>query len=349
MKNLITFITFALLLLVGCKEDCNCPTDSSTQDTGASFEISTTEYSDNDYFLDEVYTDTTADLNLYNQFYGNTLPIVSPKYYVKNIEVFKSVATISLPPEALITGIAYTNLPPRNFSNLYSDSLRNIQVITPGQVESTRFQQLSEGSDYIFHPETGYLSLLFDIKDSEVLAVSYSIENELSAFEDDIIYGEFLEELVNSPDTILVLKLIKPRNLIPSFEDAWKLKLKNIYKIEPYLGGVTNLDFDIYLQLLDGTEIDKINGQSFLQIFGFDKFDEQGNNVPDGKLDDRPGLTYNPETSEIIFPVIQPFGKNLPAVLDDSLMFQPIYDTTKSAASHYNHNKFIIKGKYVPR
>jgi len=125
------------------------------------------------------------------------------------------------------------------------------------------------------------------------------------------------------------------------------LKLKNIYKIDSNSGWIDKLDLDIYLKSEDGSEINKINNLSFLELFGFDKFDADGNSNPDGKFDRLEGINYNPSTSEIIFPVLQPFGNNLPFQLNDSLKYQAIYDTVKTVLNPKKN--FAIKGKYRPR
>lgn len=54
-------------------------------------------------------------------------------------------------------------------------------------------------------------------------------------------------------------------------------------------------------------------------------------------------MTYEPEASDIIFPVIQPFGENIPKLLED-YKYQAIYDTTKYYLSP--EGKFIIKDRY---
>ena len=83
----------------------------------------------------------------------------------------------------------------------------------------------------------------------DILAVAYRIEGESRDRSDDIIYGEFMAELVKNSKTEAVLKLVKPSNNQPLFEDAWELKMKNIYKISVYLFAkvtVQNKDNDCY-------------------------------------------------------------------------------------------------------
>ena len=90
-----------------------------------------------------------------------------------------------------------------------------------------------------------------------------------------------------------------------------------------------------------------INNKRLLELFGFDRFDERGNQTPDGKFDDLIGYNYESETAEIIFPVIEPFGENIPPELSE-YKYDWIYDTTKTFLS-LPDNYFVIKGKYSPR
>ena len=103
---------------------------------------------------------------------------------------------------------------------------------------------------------------------------------------------------------------------------------------------------DIYLKKADGTETNSINNTRLLELFGFDKFHANGGPGPDGKFDTIPGLTYERKSSEIILPVLEPFGSNIPQELED-YKYDLIYDTTKTFLS-LPANYFIIKGKYKP-
>ncbi len=122
--------------------------------------------------------------------------------------------------------------------------------------------------------------------------------------------------------------------------------MKNIYQVHPYIRQITNLDLDIYLKIPDGSESNMINNIRLLELFGFDKLNENLISVPDGKFDNRLGINFEFRTSEIIFPVIQPFGNNIPSLLN-GYKYQAIYDTLKTYLS-LPGNSFIIKGKYKP-
>jgi hypothetical protein len=339
MKYLLFSLVIFSILFTGCNSE-ECDPITPPVDDRIPFEINFLQYSDNNFFIDQVYADTSAAFNMYNQFYGNVTPIVLPKYFVKNIEVYKSANSVF--DEGIIAA-AYINLPPRYSDSMYTDSLRIISTMIPGINDATLFKLLDEGNDYIFHPETGWISFIIPIMDQDIIAVAYKIENE-TGYADDLIYGEFISELVNNSKTRGVLKLVKPRNLQPVYEDAWNLKMKNMYQISSQLGQITNLDLDIYLKKSDGTESNMISNVRLLELFGLDRFSENGMPVPDGKYDYSPGMNFEPRTSEIIFPVIQPFGNNIPFVLNE-YKYQAIYDSMKTFLSMPG-NSFIIKGKY---
>ena len=340
---LISLLTFSTLF-IGCNsEECDLVTPPI--DDRIPFEINFLQYSDNNFFIDQVYTDTSADFNMFNKFYGSLTPIVLPKYFIKNIEVYKSVNSI-FDVDLSIIAIAYINLPPRSSDSMYGDSYRNNNIQIAGEVELSRFVLLNYGVDYVFNPFTGNINLLSEISNNEILAVAYVIENDSPGESDDLYYGEFISELVNNSKTRGVLKLVKPQNLQPAFENAWNLKMKNLYQIAPYIGQVTDLDLDIYLKKSDGTESNTINNIRLLELFGFDRLNESAMPIPDGKFDNRRGFNIQTTTSEIIFPVIQPFGNNIPFILNE-YKYQAIYDTMKTFLSMPG-NSFIIKGKFNP-
>ncbi len=338
------FISLLLILtfLFGCDEE-DCPPCSTPTDERIAFEMNYLEYSDNNFFIDEVYADTSSQLDMFNSYYGNIPSMILPKFYVKEIEVYKARNTVS---GSFIYGCAYIDLEPKFEYNTYNDSLRDLSSVIPGEKEVNKFILLHEVRDYLFHRETGYITFTSALNEQDIIAIAYRIENDNSTSLDDLIYGEFFADLINNSDTVAVLKLIKPRHVHPIYSKAWKLKMKNLYKLIPNWGGATDVDMDIYLKSANGTETNSINGKRLLELFGFDKMKEDGSPGPDGKFDNRVGYNYDPRTSEIIFPVLEPFGENIPTELID-YKYNLIYDTSKTFLS-LPANYFIIKGKYKP-
>ena len=185
-----------------------------------------------------------------------------------------------------------------------------------------------------------------NVEEDDVIAVAYRIENDdPGSWSDDLKYGEFISELVNNSKTAGVLKLIKPQYVRPDYKAAWKLKMKNIYNIPSNGAQITDLDFDIYLRNADGLETNQINGVGFLELFGFDQLNNETADVgADGKADNRPNYIIEPGVPAIRFPTIEPFGKNIPAALNE-FKYQDIYDVLISRLS-LPENYFVIRGKY---
>ena len=131
LKLFLLLLFLSSLLFIGC-DDEECEPVATPTDDRIPFEINFLEYSENNYFIDEVYTDTSSELNMYNLYYGNNPPLVLPKYYVKDIAVYKSINQLT--KYSLFTDAhAYVDLPSRSFPDKYSDSLRYNDVFIPGQ------------------------------------------------------------------------------------------------------------------------------------------------------------------------------------------------------------------------
>ncbi len=298
------------------------------------------EYSTNHYFVDTIYASTAPELNIFYKWYGNPTPIPVEYYRIKDIEVWKTITGLPRPDERRVN--AYIDLSPRQRNESYSDNLRGIVDAIPGQVEVGRFVKL-DPSEYTLHAETGFITFKTQINETDAIAVAYRIEGD-PGNENDIYYGEFVGDM---PDTVtLVLKLIKPANLQPQYKIAWKLQLRNIYPL-----GVRNIkkegfELDINYEEPGQEPKNDINGVKLLTVFELDKFDDSNNPRPDGKFDFVNGRTILPETGEIIFPVLEPFGRNFPSGLPDSLKFQEVYDTLQNIARYItSKDKFVIVGK----
>ncbi|MFA6599259.1 MAG: hypothetical protein WCS69_16170 [Ignavibacteriaceae bacterium] len=342
MKYLIIALSFFALTFLGChKEDGD--TLTPPVDDRISFEINYLQYAEDNYFIDQVYADTSAEFNMFNHFYGNPNPIVNPHYFVKRIEVYISVNQISQEYRS-IPAIAYLNLPSRSVQSMYSDSVRNNNIVTHGEVELGRFRVLLYGEEYSYNCNTGTLTFNIPLNDNDIVAVAYQTENDQFSNDDDLIYGEFITELVNNSKIKGVLKLIKPQNLLPQNVSTWKLKMKNIYQIPPFHRKVSDLDLDIYLKKPDGSETNTIDNVRLLELFGFDKEEETGLPGHDGRFDRKPGITFNPEMAQIIFPVLEPFGNNIPSQLKN-YKYQALYDSVKTYLSSPG-TSFVIRGKY---
>ncbi|NWF51154.1 MAG: cell surface protein SprA [Ignavibacteriaceae bacterium] len=327
----------------------------SSGSTSQTFSIRAYQYSKNHYFIDSVYADTSAQFNFFKKYYESSGSLIDPRYRITDIEVWKSinVSTIDRSKERFAN--AYINLDPRVQPDLkYDPSLRvPLTNPIPGQQETGRFLLMTRDVDYTLHPETGFITFNTNINESDIIAVAYRVENDPGTRSDDLFYGEFINSA--GTDTFLVLKLVKPKNLQPggTFAKAWKLQLKNIYPIGGRNVKKEGFEFNIKYEI-EGqepvTEFPTPGGNiRLLNAFALDNLDASGNSQPsgDGVFDFRAGLTIIPETGEIIFPVLQPFGRNLPGTLPDSIAYNQVYDTTETAARQNKlRDKWLMEGKY---
>ncbi len=318
------------------------------------FTVRAYDYSLNHYFLDTLYASVNEDLNLFNLFYGSATPIVQSQYQVVDIQVWKSIKIITSDRSKERNANAFINLQPLNAGQDYDDidpNLRNeLDNPIPGQQETGRFLLLEQGRDYILHPETGYLTFLTQLNPEDVIAVAYRRE-EAPGTDNDSFFGEFLTSANTDTSTRLVLKLVKPSNLQPNYEQAWKLQLRNIYPVGTRNIKEEGFEFNIKYEI-EGQEpvIDlPVEGGSvrLLEAFGLDQLDASGNPTADNQFDYRPGITILPTTGEIIFPVLEPFDRDLPSrIPNNQFNFSEVYDTTQQSAKNFKtKDKWLLTGK----
>lgn len=313
------------------------------------FTIRAYDYSRNHYFIDSVYADTSSSLNLFNKYYANAQPVINSFFTVKYIEVWKSVKQALKNPNER-NGNAFIHLPQRSAG--YDPALRSESVQElEGQIVKTRFVLLQENVDYILHKETGYITFKTRVEENEVIAVSYQIDGPTASVDDDIFYGDFIAEAGGDTSKRMILKLVKPENLQPSYITAWQLLVKNIYPLGPRNINKEGFELDVKYDIA-GQELQSVLGSvKLLNAFGFDYLDAGNNSNPDGLFDFVPDKTIIPETGEVIFPVLQPFGRNLAGALSvlpdyDSLRYNDVYDKLLVFAKQNQvKDKWVITGK----
>ncbi|HEY4643782.1 MAG TPA: cell surface protein SprA, partial [Bacteroidota bacterium] len=301
------------------------------------------DYSTNHYFLDVAYR------GLFRAYYSNPVPQVDISKRVTDIEVWATRLGIEVPEERDV--IAYIDLPPIRESERYSDSLRTANTATTGQVELGRFIRLDR-NQYLLHPETGYISLNVAVQNEQAIAVAYRAENDPSTPSDDLFEGEFVKD--DTTNRRIVLKLVKPRYLVPQFKPAWDLLLKNIYP----LGGKNikeeGFELNVLYQLPGQEPQDNVENQNLLQVFGLDKYDASGGGSPDGRFDFISNITVDAVRGELIFPVLEPFDEGVREYftnkglvnIGDSVAYAAVYDTTVNGArNNTQRDRFLIQGK----
>ena len=97
---------------------------------------------------------------------------------------------------------------------------------------------------------------------------------------------------------------------------------------------------------------DKNLGSPIISLINLDRLNSQLDPQPDGVFDYVEGYTVVSQYSRIVFPVLEPFGRDLatqiyntiPASVTDTLYYA-LYDSIKAVAQQYpNLNRFVLKG-----
>ncbi len=316
--------------------------------TGGSSEVSFSkrayEYSTNHYFIDTVYA--SPSLNVFNDYYGNATPQIRNDLIVVDYQVWKSTDQPTSNTSNEREANVYINLPqmpPAGYDNSLRDS-----TITPifGERAYGRFILLTEGEDYIMHPETGFITFKTQINDNEMIAVAYKQERGAGS-EDDAVFGEFVVASDSNSTQRLILKMVKPANLLPDYKTAWMLQLKNIYPTGVRNVNKDGFEFNIKREIEGQEPTGEYETKKFLNLFGLDLLNSSGAPTPDDLFDYRPQITIIPETGEVIFPTLQPFGANLPMpALPNEFKYDDVYNLNKTfAQQNKEKDKWLLVGK----
>jgi cell surface protein SprA len=191
----------------------------------------------------------------------------------------------------------------------------------------------------------------------EVLAVAYQYSYNGRIYQ----IGEFSQDLppdsATATQKILFLKLLKATSQRVKLP-IWQLMMKNVYSVG--YGQLTPTDFKINLLYQEPGQGwkryvpfgDKNQGSPILSLVNLDRLNNQNDPQPDGVFDYVEGYTVLSQYSRIIFPVLEPFGRDLaqqiyntvPANAKDTLYYA-LYDSIKAVAQQYpNLNRFVMKG-----
>ena len=227
--------------------------------------------------------------------------------------------------------------------------------LTPVQDFEKTFARKLDSTQYAFNRQLGFVSLNITLQPDEVLGVAYQYTLNGKVYQ----VGEFSQDVpVDSSSGIqkvLFLKLLKatsPRTRLP----IWDLMMKNIYSVGYGALDRTDFQFNVLYEepsagekryLPEGDQA----GVPMLTLLNLDRLNNQNDPQPDGVFDYVEGYTVVSNQSRIIFPVLEPFGRDLEYafVTDPTLrqkyLYYPLYDTIKAIAQTYaNLNRYIFRG-----
>jgi len=218
--------------------------------------------------------------------------------------------------------------------------------------EKIEYARKLSPNEFTLNPTLGYISLLSALNADEVLAVAFEYTYNGQTYK----VGEFSTDGVEAPNA-LILKLLKGTNLSPKMP-TWRLMMKNIYSMNAFQISKDDFRLDIFYQDdATGTPINFLNEGNLaniplIRVLNLDNLNNQLDAFPDGVFDFIEGTTINPANGKIIFPLLEPFGRDLAARIGDPVIaqkyvFQELYDSTLTKARQIaDKNKFIIGGSY---
>ncbi len=211
--------------------------------------------------------------------------------------------------------------------------------------------------EYTINRQLGYISLLRKLQSDEVLAVAYEYTYNGHSYK----VGELTEDYQNIPENqVIFLKLLRPSKIATNVP-TWDLMMKNIYNLNATQ--VTQEGFQLRVIYRDDRsgvdnpslhEGKRTKDVPLIQLLGLDRLNPSNDPQPDGNFDFVEGITIFPETGQIIFPVLQPFGSKLKSYFDpateanliNKYVYDTLYKTTKSDAElDVTKNKFYLSGR----
>lgn len=368
------YITGVLANQKSQRESVNLQGGAAAQD----FEFKADEYEENRHFLLAQYF-----RNNYNKVMSN-LPAVTTPVQILKMEVWVTNKNSATRDTREIVGLmdlaennpyhpfAVTgNLPDNNTNDEYSSILsnpnsRNATLITgqligmglsPVQDFEKTYARKLDSTQYIYNPRVGFLSLSQPLQSDEVLAVAYQYSYNGKIYQ----VGEFSTDVppdsLSSNQKVLFLKLLKATSQRPTLP-IWGLMMKNVYSVG--FGTLERQDFQLnvlYEQPGYGAKRylpfgDLNQGTPIISLVNLDRLNNQNDPQPDGMFDFVEGYTVLSQYSRIIFPLLEPFGRDLspkvfsnPAIGADSLYY-PLYDSIKATATNRypNLDRFLLKG-----
>ncbi|MEQ9285336.1 MAG: cell surface protein SprA [Cyclobacteriaceae bacterium] len=258
-------------------------------------------------------------------------------------------------------------------NNLYDDlvdvpDIRNIETAANyltdnySMSKSVDFETITaarklDPREYKWNRQMGYISLLRRLQNDEVLAVSYEYTYNGQRYQ----VGELSEDYQGRPDDdLILLKLLRPTK-INTRVPTWELMMKNVYYLNAYRlsedgftlrvnyrDDLTNFDNP---SLNEGAETKDI---PLIRLLKLDELNRNGDRQRDGNFDFIEGVTVDKENGNIIFPVLEPFGRTLKShfreeeqTLINRYVFDTLYRTTQIQAQQVaSKNKFFILGSF---
>ena len=247
----------------------------------------------------------------------------------------------------------------RNTDNITS-YMQGLGFTSGVDFEKVQSARLLNSSEYTYNQQLGFITLSQPLSSDQVLAVAFQYQ----VIGDTTVYqvGELTTDGINDPNT-LVVKLIKGTSL-DTRSPLWKLMMKNVYFLRSTQIGRENFRLNVLYESREGgvgigyfTDGPK-EGIPLIELFGLDRMDASQNYYyADGVFDWFDSAAFKggiiqSTTGRIFFPYVEPFGRDLRALLGDDefakeYCFDSLYTMTRTLAQQYaDKNKFYLEGYY---
>lgn len=226
--------------------------------------------------------------------------------------------------------------------------------LTPVQDFEKTYGRLLSPTEYTFQPQLGYILLNQQLNPDQVLAVAYQYTYNGQVYQ----VGEFSTDVPANPTVpnVLYLKLLKATSVNPKLP-IWQLMMKNIYSLNAAQINSQNFKLDITYQDPAGglrryIPVGNLNGIPLLSVLGLDRLNSQNEPQPDGIFDFIDGVTISAALGKVIFPVLEPFGKDLASKFTDPLVakqyvYQVLYDSTNTVALQFpQFDRYSLLGSF---
>ncbi|MDE1190794.1 MAG: cell surface protein SprA [Arachidicoccus sp.] len=268
---------------------------------------------------------------------------------------------------------SFNGLPSNSANDLYAalqsnPAARNSSTVATllnarGLIQTADYEQTYarklDTTEYVLNPQAGFIALSQQLQPDQVLAIAYQYSYNGRIFQ----VGEFSSDVAldssQGTQKVLFLKLLKSsqqRTDLP----LWNLEMKNVYSLNVFGMDSSSFNLNVYYQQPSGgtnpylpQTAQSVSGKSIISILGADKLNYRNDPGADGQFDYVPKFTVIPSQGKIIFPVLQPFGKDLDSLayngisqdIKNKYVYYQLYDSLKVIANTFaNVNKFILQG-----
>ncbi len=319
------------------------------------------------------------------------LPVVNSQVQIQKMEVWvtnRNGTTIDARDVVALMDIGeykpYNNnvhsltnnpLPANGANDLYPSLIGNPSASNPSAINSIllskglrpvddyekTFARKLNPSEYYFNPQVGFVSLNIQLQPDEVLGVAYQYTYNGRVFQVGQLSQDVALDSTRGVQKVLLLKLLKATSQRTNLP-IWGWMMKNVYSLDLF-GGIQREDFKLnvlYEQPSGGLKrylpesSPDADGKSLLRILNLDRLNNRNDPQPDGVFDYVEGFTILPQMGRVVFPVLEPFGRDLdtlafagqPASMKKKYVYYQLYDSIKAIAQTYaNLNRYVMQGQ----